>query len=189
MSDMARVLWGEDWVAANQTRSQGVDWRASQANLDEIASYRTQLADNPTLLAWVDAVETGLTGARAAGRPLWRQTSDDAPPPASAKTEMHARTYVLTDYGCVSACLDAVDLLTALGARHVGRETSADSVYMNAREQRLTSGRAAIDVPMKVYRGRKRGNNETAKPSATWTGDLSDTEGLEAWIADLDQAR
>lgn len=177
MSDMARTLWGEGWVAQNQTRSAGVDWRASQANLAEIASYRTQLADNPTLIAWVDVVEAGLTSARAAGEPLGGKppTKPSPPPPARRPT-----------CTLVSACLDAVDLLTALGARHVGQETSADSVYMNAREQRLRSGRATIDLPMKVYRGRKRGNNEPAKPFATWIGSSSDTAGLEAWITDLD---
>lgn len=187
MSQVARVLWGDNWVARRQIRSQGADWRASQENLDEISSYRSQMADNPALLAWVNAVEGGLTGARAAGKALWLQTSGDTMSPSTATTDMHARTYVLTDYGCVSACLDAVDLLTALGARHVGQETSADSLYMNAREQRLVSGRAAVVVPMKVYRGRQRGNNETAKPSAVWTGALADTEGLEAWIGKLDR--
>lgn len=189
ISQMARVLWGDDWVAWRQIRSQGADWRASQENLDEISSYRTQMADNPTLLAWVNAVAGGLTGARASGTALWLQASGDIRPSSAATTAMHARTYVLTDYGCVSACLDAVDLLTALGARHVGQETSADSLYMNAREQKLTSGRAAVVVPMKVYRGRQRGNNETAIPSAVWTGALADTEGLEAWIAELDRGR
>lgn len=189
MSDMARALWGEDWVNQHTTRSQGVDWRTSQGNLDEITSYRSQLADNPTLLAWVDQVETGLKGAREAGQPLWLQTSDIDAPVTTATTSMHARTYVLTDYGCVSACLDAVDLLTAMGARHVGQETSADSLYMNAREQRLASGRAAVVVPMKVYRGRLRGSNETAIPTAIWTGALADTDGLESWIADLDRHR
>lgn len=189
MAEAARTLWGEDWVAARQVRSEGADWRASQGNLDEIASYRTQLADNPMLIAWVDEVEAGLSRARAAGEALWLQAPSDAAPPADATTAMRARTYVLTDYGCVSACLDAVDLLKALGATHVGQETSADSLYMNSREQRLASGRATIAIPMKVYRGRARGSNETARPSAIWTGPLNDTAGLEGWIAGIDRAR
>jgi hypothetical protein len=41
---------------------------------------------------------------------------------------------------------------------------------------------------MKVYRGRARGNNETAMPAHEWTGALADTAGIEAWIAGLDAA-
>ena len=41
---------------------------------------------------------------------------------------------------------------------------------------------------MKVYRGRARGNNETWVPAHVWTGDLSDTAGIEAWIGELDAA-
>jgi hypothetical protein len=101
---------------------------------------------------------------------------------------MGARTYVLTDYGCASACLDAVDLLKSLGAVQVGQETSADTVYMEVRSGPLPSGRVNANIPMKVYRGRARGNNETAMPAHEWTGALADTAGIEAWIAGLDAA-
>ncbi len=190
-SDIARTLWGDGWVDAHAPHSTAVDWRASQGNLDEISSYRAQFAANPTMIAWIDAVEGGLKRTRAAGQPLWRQASEDTaevPPPAptpAPTTGMRAQTYVFTDSGCASACLDTLDLLKALGAVHVGQETSADTLYMNAREQVLPGGRVSVVVPMKVYRGRVRGNNETVIPDREWTGALSDTVGIEAWIADL----
>jgi hypothetical protein len=188
-SDIARTLWGDDWVGAHAPRSAGVDWRASQGNLDEISSYRAQFAGNPTMTAWIDAVEGGLKGAREAGRPLWRQGGETAPVPEAAPpaptTAMHARVYVLTDYNCASACLDTLDLLKALGATQIGQETSADTLYMNAREQALPGGRVSVVVPMKVYRGRARGNNQTVVPEREWTGALADTAGIEAWIGEL----
>ena len=65
------------------------------------------------------ALAAGLAGALAKKQPLWREP--DTAPPARASiavspdTAPTARVYVLTDWGCASACLDAVDLWTALG--------------------------------------------------------------------------
>ena len=93
--------------------------------------------------------------------------------------------FVLTDWGCGSACLDAVDLWTALGGIHVGQETSADSLYMDVRQVALPSGFARAVIPMKVYRGRKRGSNVPARPVHAYTGDMRNTDQLERWITGL----
>lgn len=184
---MADSLWGEDWVAAHAPQSSGVEWRASAGNLATIESYKAQLGGDPEIMKWLVRITDGLAETRAAGGELWLQADEDEESPtAPAATAMQARTYVLTDYGCASACLDAVDLLKALGATHVGQETSADTVYMEIRGEPLPSGRAVARIPMKVYRGRARGNNETWVPAHAWTGALSDTAGMEAWIAQLD---
>lgn len=185
---MAESLWGEAWVAAYAPRSSGVEWRASAGNLATVESYKAQLGGDPEIMKWLVRITDGLTESRAVGRPLWLQADDEARPAAPAAAPMQARTYVLTDYGCASACLDAVDLLKALGAVQIGQETSADTVYMEIRSQPLPSGRVTARVPMKVYRGRARGNNETAVPAQAWTGTLSDTAGIEAWVAELDAA-
>lgn len=185
---MAESLWGAAWVAAHAPRSSGVEWRASAGNLATIESYKAQLGDDPEIMKWLVRITDGLTATRAAGQELWLQADEDDRPAAPASTPMRARTYVLTDYGCASACLDAVDLLKALGAVQIGQETSADTVYMEIRSQPLPSARVTARVPMKVYRGRVRGNNETAVPEHAWTGSLSDTAGIEAWVARLDAA-
>jgi hypothetical protein len=49
----------------------------------------------------------------------------------------------------------------------------------------LPSGRATAYVPMKVYRGRPRANNEPAVPDHAWAGALTDTPGIERWIGQL----
>lgn len=185
---MAESLWGEDWIAAHAPQSSGVEWRASAGNLATIESYKAVLGGDPEIMEWLVKITDGLSETRAAGRELWLQADDDEPAVAPASTPMRARAYVLTDYGCASACLDAVDLLKALGATHVGQETSADTVYMELRSEPLPSGRVVARIPMKVYRGRARGNNETHAPDHPWRGALSDTAGLEAWIAQLDAA-
>lgn len=38
---------------------------------------------------------------------------------------------------------------------------------------------------MKVYKGRRRANNETVVPHHTFDGDIDDTAALEAWIGQL----
>jgi uncharacterized protein YceK len=73
---------------------------------------------------------------------------------------------LLTDNHCASACLDFADqVLLVPGSVHVGEETSADSVYIDTGRARLPSGNILI-VPLKVWRNRLRGNNQTLVPDA-----------------------
>lgn len=182
---LARALWGEDWVAAHQPGNTAVEWRVSQGNLDLIRAYKAQMGPDPEVQAWLSAIETGLAGALARGDATWQDGTPDTPPepgrPAPVNG-MKARVYVLTDGYCASACLDAVDLLKALGATQVGGETSADTLYMEVRDAVLPGGRISAGIPIKVYRGRARGSNETARPDRPWTGRIDDTAGLERWI-------
>jgi hypothetical protein len=78
-----------------------------------------------------------------------------------------------------------MDVWTRAGAIPVGRETSADSLYMEIRKQALPSGLATISVPMKVYRGRVRGLNVSYKPVHEFGGDMKDQQAVEAWVASL----
>lgn len=186
---LARALWGEGWVAARQPGNEAVEWRASQGNLDLIRAYKTQMGSDSEVQAWLSAIETGLAGALARGDATWLDAaSSDASDGPAPVNRMKARVYVLTDAYCASACLDAVDLLKALGATQVGGETSADTLYMEVRDVVLPSGRMKAGIPIKVYRGRARGSNETAKPDRVWTGRMDDTDGLERWITTIDAA-
>src|SRR5690606_32317316 len=127
-----------------------------------VVEYQQMFAGNPEIAEYLGLMVTGLAEAMARGDTLWRQpdleedSEDAAVPDAPATTAMRARTYVLTDYGCASACLDAVDVLVAAGAVPIGQETSAGTVYMEVRTEVLPSGRAQVPLPMKVYRGRAR---------------------------------
>jgi hypothetical protein len=85
----------------------------------------------------------------------------------------------------MSACLDAVDVWTRLGARPIGRETGADTVYMEIRRVRMPSGLGTMFLPMKFYIGRQRGHNEPVRPVHRFDGDMNDTAALEAWIGSL----
>lgn len=129
-----------------------------------------------------------MTAARAAGEPYWRDMAGPPSPRAEgppAPRLTAGPVYVLTDPVCASACLDAVDLWKAAGAIQIGRETSADTVYMDVRSTDLPSGLARLTLPMKVWRGRARGNNEPQRPIHVFDGDMSDEAALRAWVRSL----
>lgn len=71
---------------------------------------------------------------------------------------------LVTDRACASACLDFADsVMLVPGAIHLGETTSADSVYMVGSDSVLPSGNL-LTMPIKVWRNRRRGNNEPYIP-------------------------
>jgi hypothetical protein len=189
---MAVLLWGIDWVRAhNLPPIEAIEWRASDANLAAIQSYFdewTASNEDAERINWARDIIDGMTAARAEGKPYFRDAAGprspvaDGPPPAQL---VHGPVYVLTDAGCGSACLDAVDLWKSAGAIQIGRETSADTVYMDVRGDELPSGLAELAIPMKVWRGRQRGNNEPQRPAHIYEGDMSDDAALAVWVRSL----
>lgn len=189
--NMARVLWGEDWMADHALPPiESIDWRASDDNLAAIQGYLdewTAANEDEARINWAREIVDGMTAARAAGEPFWRDMNTPRTPregPAAAQ-RMAGRVYVLTDSFCASACLDAVDLWKAMGAIQIGRETSADTVYMDVRTTDLPSGVTRLVLPMKVWRGRARGNNEPQRPAHPYNGDMADEAALRAWVRGL----
>jgi hypothetical protein len=189
---IARSIWGEGALAALPPNRATVMWRASAANLAALEdAYRQRMksgALSKDVQRWFQETIGGLRGAIAAGRPVWHPPANTRPKEPPSRLPAHrlsGSVYVITDFSCMSACLDAVDLWRALGAVHLGQETSADTLYMEVREAKLPSGLGSIALPMKVYRGRARGNNEPVVPHRPYSGDINDTAALEAWVATL----
>lgn len=194
LKQAVRAIWGEAAPGRRAAPTGRVDWRVSDANIQVLrryrASFETQRATNPAPFDWAVKVLGGLEAARDRGDRLWSQPQE--PEQASSRSDeaypVRANVFVLTDFACASACLDAVDLLTSLGAVQVGQETAADTMYMEVREQQLPSG-AQIYLPMKVYRGRARGSNVPAVPRFEWTGGMGDTTAIRRWLATLQVAQ
>lgn len=189
INQAAGAIWGDGALAGRVHVSTGIDWRVSDGNVAALASYKklfeAKRETDPALYKGIVALADGLAAARARGLALWREPENVFPEPkGGAVHAVAAKAFVLTDEGCASACLDAVDVLTALGATQVGRETSADTLYMDIRQETTSDG-ARIWLPMKVYRGRPRGSNVPATPKHEWTGALGDTAGIRRWIASL----
>ncbi|HDS1221374.1 hypothetical protein B9Y76_11270 [Stenotrophomonas maltophilia] len=188
--ELARLIWGRAAVDVLPDPS-WVEWRTSEANIAQLRSFLQKLVQapdaSPELRRMLESVTAGMAQARGRGEALWREPSeasaDAAPTPGPAAPLRKGRVVIVADAACGSACLDALDLWKRLGAVQVGVETSADSLYMDVRPERLPSGLARISVPMKVFRGRVRGSNEPHVPDHRYTGDMRDTAALEAWIS------
>jgi hypothetical protein len=189
---IAAILWGDQRFAGLGIDSDSVEWRASEANIASLTEARdTRKAIlSPEAKAWFDRTIAGMQAAHAKGEKLWRDPEDKEPPvPGDPPAPPRGPVYFITDAGCGSACLDAADLWKALGAIQIGQQTSADTLYMDVRQDVLPSGVARLSVPMKVYRGRKRGSNVPLDPVHVFPGNLRDTAALEAWVATLPERR
>jgi hypothetical protein len=191
---IAVALWGEQRLRGLHIDSDAVDWRASPANIASLSKDRDarKALMTPEAQHWYDHNIAGMQGAQAKGDALWRDPDEDdgaATPAGASPQPPSGPVYFLTDAGCASACLDAADLWAALGAIQIGQETSADTLYMDVRLNVLPSGVARVSIPMKVYRGRKRGSNVPLDPVHAFPGDLRDTAALESWIATLPERR
>ncbi|PYY69487.1 peptidase [Pseudomonas jessenii] len=91
---------------------------------------------------------------------------------------------LVTDSFCASACLDFADVVLAVpGGVHLGLPTSADTLYIDIGAQTLPSG-AEFWLPLKVWRGRTRGNNQNYDPQFVFNGDINDTAAVQKWVLD-----
>ena len=196
--EIAALLWGDAALEAAAGGSGAVDWRVAEGNIGDIRAFRDMLlaqeSPDPELLRWSGIILEGMSAARERGEALWRQPEDEgeagaAPeppaPPRPRRPGTDASVVVLTDSSCASACLDALDLWLPLGAIHAGAETSADTLYMEVGGQALPGGLSRIGLPMKVYRGRRRGNNEPYVPAHPFPDGPLDDAALEAWVRTL----
>jgi len=183
------LLWGEQGVH-QATQGVSVEWRASAANFETLRAYQQQFSEagdeHQQLAAYLATQASGIQSALAEGQAYYHERAAPATPienPTSPAPT--APIFVVTDALCASACLDAAELWVHLGAIQVGGETSADTLYLDAREDALPSGQARLSLPMKVYRGRARGANEPLHPRHRPGFALTDTTALERWIMTL----
>lgn len=192
--EIAEGLWGEGAVQRVPERPMTVVWRASLGNLQSLRDALRERDANGNLSSetreWFVSSIAGLEAAIANGVDRWviEPAPDSGPISEDNGLAYHpprGQVFVLTDEACMSACLDAVDLWTRLGAKPVGRETGADTVYMEVRSIRMPSGLGSMSLPMKFYVGRARGHNEPVEPLHRFDGDMTDTAALEAWIGSL----
>jgi len=190
---IAEAIWGAGAFQHAAEPPMTVVWRASEANVQSLRDGLKERDVNgnlsPDVRNWYRASIAGLEAAIAKGDDRWiiPPTVGDDPPNAQA-APYHppvGAVFVLTDEACMSACLDAVDLWTRLGATPIGHETDADTVYMEVRNVDLPSGLGQMSLPMKFYIGRERGHNQPVVPVHRFEGDMNDTAALEAWVSAL----
>ena len=196
----AFLLWGEDYLRAFASKlaetsnclTPEVYYRVSQGNRDHLYN----LLDREKELGWsienkkhmqklIEDMDESLVRGEELLR-VRRRVSEEVlqeSPSASVSNPVQAKVFFLTHASCASACLDfADDLLSIDGVIHVGYPTMSDTLYMEVRNERLPSGNAVVYFPMKVYRGRCRGDSEYYTPQIRYDDfDWSD-EAIENWI-------
>lgn len=180
-----RRIWGDRYVEARRPRAIAVDWRASMANAEHLASQ--SLAAEEPERDEIAKIALGMRADAASGGIFHRVL----PPPRRGrrpgKNPVRAQVFVITDSTCSGVCLETADLLLAFdGVRHVGRPTGADSLYTGVRRELLPSGLASLDFGINVVRGHPRGHNQPLVPTDPLPqGTLAPGFDLEAWIRSL----
>ena len=188
---LARLLWGDALVDAREPNLGPTVWRATKLNRDAWAALVDKMskdANEPAdEKAEIQAILARYDQALARGDGTF-EIGDDARPkrPPSGPDPVRGRVVVLTDYACVSACLDLMDEVMAMpNVVQAGTVTSADTIFMELTEvPKLPSGLASFAFGHKAWIRRPRGSNVpyTPSPRFTWTGAPNDDEGLHTWL-------
>lgn len=203
---IASILWGEAYLAARSPGVPAIDWRVSAGNLVHVEGIAQRAFDrgNPDYAAHFSRVADAMRDALAHGEDLVRMQGNERVHPIpdgpyqarpsgadeTAGNPVQAEVLFLNVGGdCSSACLDFADLvLSTETARMVGWMTGADSLYIEVRQVDLPSGQGRLGFPVKVYRGRARGDMEAYIPDVTYSGRDFSTTALQAWVLQLPQA-
>ncbi|MFP5247202.1 MAG: S41 family peptidase, partial [Thermoanaerobaculia bacterium] len=192
-AELAEGVFGEAWTrGAWEWLSDGVyvEWRVSTDNVKAVEGNIRQSEQRHG----VDSDQTKnmrrfherISAALANQDVLYGSASPREGVPKPEPVALPGRVVVITSATCFSACLDFLDLLRVHPAVvQVGEITGVDTVYMENWGKPLPSGNGQISYPMKVYRNRRRGNNEPYVPHTRYPGDLEDTEALRRWVLAL----
>lgn len=193
--ELIEALWGKEYA-----ESRAVDygmyaqWRLSQDNVDHmgwIVNYLTEKGHDEMAEKFQRVHEQSVS-ALAGGQDFYTQSSDDEPSQTAPKNHIdnpvNAPVFFLTHGVCASACLDMADAIFELeGITHIGYPTSSDTNYLEVRQQELSSGKAMMVIPTKVWRNRPRASGETYTPKHQYDGfDWSD-KAIQAWTLGLDR--
>lgn len=187
---IANTLWGSDLVESYRPQSTGVDWRISKKNIEHvdwiIPNLKQKGATEENIHEFKSIVEN-MKISEKKGNPFYFQKGEVPNKVNTAiKNEVKTKIYFLTSAGCASAYLDFADIILSMpNVTHLGRETSADTNYLEVSFRTTPSGLFKAVYPRKVYRGRQRGDNKPYTPGIKWTGDIFDTIALEKWIKNL----
>ena len=193
--EVAKLVWGEGHVEwrFDQPDQQAtyVEWRSSAPNVETMRSYVPMLKEqgwSADQLGEFGQLVDGLAASLAAGDALFRDVDDPSESDATVAaaevaSPVSAPVFVVISGRCASAALDAIDIFKHFdNVTLVGATTSADTNYMEIRQNALPSGNATLYCPMKVYRNRARESNEPYHPDIPYNHvDWSD-KTLMPWL-------
>ncbi|HFL7937559.1 S41 family peptidase [Pseudomonas putida] len=185
------ALLGEAFVESlGQSSHSYAMWRVSAlalATLDSaLASMQGNHEKNNDAYTFVSGMRESMNAALVGKQDWLRQPDtsslDQGLVKDSSPVRFKGQLVLVTDSFCASACLDFADAVLAVpGATHFGLSTSGDTLYIDTGSQALPSG-AQFWLPLKVWRGRVRGNNQSYDPRYIFDGDINDTSAGQKWV-------
>ncbi|WP_426807820.1 S41 family peptidase [Pseudomonas sp. WOUb67] len=185
------ALLGEAFVESlGQSSHAYAMWRVSPlalATLDSaLASLQGNHENNSDAYTFVAGMRESMSAALVQKEDWLRQPDTSSLDQSRAKDSNPGRfkgqLVLVTDSFCASACLDFADAVLAVpGTLHFGFSTSGDTLYIDIGSQALPSG-AQFWLPLKVWRGRVRGNNQSYDPRYVFDGDINDTSAVQKWV-------
>lgn len=187
---LARTLWNEPMLAAYEPHLGDVIWRVSPDNRAFFVKIIERLKKEPTLSPDIPRMQAMIArfddAASRGEHTILERASRDPRPAPPPDNPMKGRVILLTDYSCVSACLDFMDLFLSMpNVEHAGIETNADTIFMEADRLPLKSGMFRVDIPHKAWVQRPRASNAnySPKPPLQYLGDPSDDAAQREWLA------
>jgi hypothetical protein len=180
---------------AKTLEKQYVEWRASASNIAYMSTdVREHINKNfgkeSKVSEWMELIISGMQKAYDTHDMLYRDfshTFHEISDVVETDSLCASTIIVLIDGRCASACLDFIDELKLMGKQAIliGKQTMADSLYMECRSLPLPSGKGTIVMPIKVYRNRPRGHNVPYAPDIEYLGDVNDIQAIKHDIFSL----
>lgn len=188
---IASVVFGEEWLSrAKNWLNDGVyaEWRVSSDNVAALRGIVKQQeqrhgadsANAKFFKGFADSMAEALQNNKPF---LTDQTTGRKGFPPPNQVSKSGEIILLTSASCFSACLSFLDKMR-LDPKviQVGQTTGVDTVYMESWSKQLPSKLGQINYPMKVYRNRRRGNNEAYTPHFQYDRQLNNTTVVRQWI-------
>lgn len=171
-----------------------IDWRASKDNITHLAHFvnyiKDQFGTESQLVLEFQNIEKGMQQAYKEHKIFYTEyNSESMTPKIKAKNPVTAKIAAITSSRCVSACLDFIDALKAADPKTIliGQTTDADTMYMEIRLIDLPSDLGKVQFPIKMYRGRPRGNNVPYEPDIHYPENIKTAEEKNQWLLETVQ--
>ena len=191
-AEILSALFGSQWVKSLDESSAYAMWRVSPFALSTLNKALTTMESdygkNSEAYQFVFSLTKSMELALHEKKDWLRQPSTSSVDQEGSRgvnaQGFKGKLALVTDSFCASACLDFADVVLAVpGVVHFGLSTSADTLYIDIGSQTLPSG-AQFWLPLKVWRGRTRENNQSYDPQFVFDGDINDTAAVQKWVLD-----
>lgn len=192
---LANRIWTPEFTAPRQPEAGSITYRATPANRQWFVDTLARMQGDPRfvqesgpIIEQTAAIVAAFDAAIAAGQQTFTLPGRPAAEDTGAPNPVQGQIVVLVDGGCVSGCLDILDLLTRLpNVRLAGSTTGVDSIFIEPTIVRLPSNYADLSYGHKAWTTRQRADNQPYQPAQglAYTGNPADETAVRTWVGTL----